>query len=56
MKKSIVKNVFLGLLFVAVVLIASYYDYKYQQEERQANEEMREANADQSLYEYHLQK
>lgn len=36
MKKNTIKNLFWGLVLITVLLVASHYDYKYQQEDKQA--------------------
>lgn len=53
MKKHTIKNLFWGVLLGIILLIASHYDHENQKEDRQATEDIREANAEQIFYEYH---
>jgi hypothetical protein len=55
MKKKTIINILWATLLVLVLLVASHYDYKYQQEDREIQEEMRAADAEQWFYEYHNQ-
>lgn len=34
MKESVIRNILWGLLIIIILLIASHYDYKCQQEDR----------------------
>lgn len=56
MERKTIKNLLWGVLLVIILLIASHYDHESQKEDRQASEDIREANADQTFYEYHNNK